>query len=107
MKRTDEIKENRLWNLRRLVEAAGGINAAARITGRHNSQLTDLCGPNPKRSIGDRVAAAIETAFNLPPGALDHPPPKETKAGNPFISRIAATLANVPDEDKDFVLSIA
>lgn len=106
MRRSDEVKEFRLWNLRQLVDAAGGVNAAARILGRHNSQVTDLCGPHPKRAIGDRVAAAIETAFKLQPGALDHPPPKETNNGNPIMSQIASTLAHMSDEEKDFVLAI-
>ncbi len=106
-KSRDQIRENRLWNMRQLVRSCGGVNAAARILKRDNSYVTAIAGPNPTRSIGDRAATTIETAFGLPSGALDFNPPEETKREDPLIAQICATLANAPDADKEFVLHMS
>jgi len=103
----NDTQNNRLWNFRQIVSAAGGVNEAARIMGKKNSQITALSGPNPNRNIGDKIAARIETAFGLMPGSLDMPPPKESYATDRFLSRIAATLANASDADKEFVLHMS
>lgn len=63
------IQENRLWNLRQLIKAAGGTNAAAEKLARSPSYLTGIAGPQPQRTIGDRIATHIETAVR-PPVAL-------------------------------------
>ncbi|MFA7290929.1 MAG: hypothetical protein WC023_01650 [Rhodocyclaceae bacterium] len=101
------LQANRLWNLRQLVRAAGGINAAAEVLQRHNSYITSIAGPNPSRNIGDKMAQTIETAFGLPPGSLDKEPPAQSRGDDPYLSAIAATLANVADADKEFVLAFS
>lgn len=104
---SDEIYQNRLWNLRQIVKAAGGTNALAKITGRKNSQISDLAGPNPQRNIGSKLSASLETELGLAPGSLDIPPPKEAKVSDPYLSQIVATLAHTSDDDKQFVLAMA
>lgn len=103
----DQIRENRLWNMRQIVRSCGGVNAAARILKRDNAYITAIAGPNPTRSIGDRITPVIEEAFGLQPGALDLPAPEETKRDDPLIGQICATLANASEADKEFVLHIA
>lgn len=103
----DQIRENRLWNMRQLVRSSGGVNAAARIMKRDNSYITAIAGPNPTRSIGDRAAGTIEAAFGLASGALDFNPPEETKREDPLIAQICATLSNASDVDKEFVLHMS
>lgn len=73
----DEIRQNRLWQMRRLVKLAGGVNAAAEKLGRSPAYVTAIAGPNPQRNIGDKMAAVIEEAFGLQPGDLDQPPPEQ------------------------------
>lgn len=101
------IQENRLWHFRQIIETVGGVNEAARIMDKKNSYITAISGPNPNRSIGDRTAATIERAFGLAPGALDAPPPKETRNPDTYLARITSTLANASDTDKEFVLNVA
>lgn len=103
---TDRILENRLWNFRQLVKAANGNNAAAEILGVRGPYITQIAGPHPKRTIGDRMAARIENAFGLPHRALDMDPPPEANVKDPFISEIVATLSHVDDADKEFVLGM-
>lgn len=100
-------QENRLWNLRQLIKAAGGTNAAAEKLARSPSFLTGIAGPKPQRTIGDRIATHIETVFGLPPGSLDNDPPKESKTDDPFLAQISATLAMCNDNDKAFVLAMS
>ena len=97
---SDEIYQNRLWNLRQIVKAAGGTNALAKITGRKNSQISDLAGPNPQRNIGSKLSASLETELGLAPGRLDIPPPKEAKVSDPYLSQIVATLAHTMIESQ-------
>jgi hypothetical protein len=102
------VQENRRWHLRQIMKAVGGNNAvAAKLDGVSTSYITIVAGPTPSRNIGDRTAAKIEKAFNLPPGSLDLPPPEETKDADPYLAQISATLANVGDSHKELVLSIA
>lgn len=102
----DRILENRLWNFRQLVKAAKGNNAAAEILGVRGPYITQIAGPKPTRTIGDRMAARIESAFGLEPGALDMDPPAEANAQDPFIAEIVATLSHVDQADKEFVLGM-
>ena len=102
------VQENRRWHLRQIMRAVGGNNAvAALLNGVSTSYITIVAGPSPTRNIGDKVAAKIEAAFGLAPGALDLPPPEEPTGADPYISEISATLANVDDPDKEFVLAVA
>lgn len=100
-------QHNRLWNFRQVVKAVGGVNEAARIMGKKNSYITAISGPNPNRSIGDRMCVTIENAFGLKPGSLDLPPPKEAGNDDAYLSSISATLANANQADKEFVLAFA
>lgn len=103
----EEIQKNRLWNFRQIIRNVDGTNEAARLMGKKNSYITQIAGPNPKRNIGDRMATMIETAFGLPPGSLDTPPPKQSGNEDAYLSKICATLANAPDADKEFVLAMS
>jgi hypothetical protein len=102
----DRIQQNRLWNFRQVVKAAGGNNAAADILKVRSSYMTQIVGPNPKRSIGDRMAEKIEAKFGLPSGTLDRDIPKQSSNGDPFIAEIVATLSHVSPADKEFVLGM-
>lgn len=102
----DEIRQNRLWQMRRLVKLAGGVNAAAEKLGRSPAYVTAIAGPNPQRNIGDKMAAVIEEAFGLQPGDLDQPPPEQISNKDPLIDQIVGILSGTSDEDKEFVLSI-
>lgn len=103
----EDVQENRLWNFRQIINAAGGTNEAARIMDKHNSYITQIAGPKPQRNIGNRMATMIETAFGLPPGSLDAAPPKQASNEDEYIAQICATLANAPSADKEFVLAVA
>lgn len=104
---SDHIKENRLWNFRQIVKACGGTNAAASILGVRSSYMTQIVGPNPTRTIGDKMALKIEQKFGLPPDALDADVPKHAHGNDPFISEIIATLSHVSPADKEFVLGMS
>lgn len=103
----DIIKGYRLWNFRQLVKSVGGNKQAANRLDKFPSYITQIAGPNPERDIGDKIAAEIEAAFNLPPGSLDNPPPKEAKDKDEFVSKIASVLAFNSKEDREMVLEIA
>lgn len=109
MKPRSKIQEHRVWHLRALVRSAGGVNAAARKLDRQNTYVTQMLSddPNTKRNIGSKMAAHIESCFGLAPGSLDQPPPVETKASDPYLSRIAGFLATAPDDDKELVMALA
>jgi len=102
-----DIQEYRLWNFRQIINSVGGTNEAARLMGKKNSYITQIAGPNPSRSIGRRMVAIIETTFSLPPGALDAPPPKESRGEDKHMAELSSVLANTRNEDRDLVIEIA
>lgn len=102
-----DIQQNRLWNFRQLVRTCGGVNEAARILSKKNSYITAIAGLTPVRAIGDKVAAQIEAGFGLAPGALDAPPPHQSRVNDQYLAQISSTLANASDDDKAFVLHMA
>lgn len=104
---TKSSHQTRLWNFRNLVAAANGTNAAAEILGVRPSYITQIAGPKPMRTIGDRMASKIETKFGLAPGALDIEPPDESRNSDPFISEIVATMSHVTQADKEFILGMS
>lgn len=60
-------------NLRRLIEACGGWEAASKLTGKAVAklhQLADLDHPW-HQSIGDKMARELENVLHLGAGALD------------------------------------
>lgn len=102
------IHENRRWNFRQLIRSAGGNNAVAALMNVSTSYIVIVAGPTPTRNIGPKMAAKIEARFGLNPGALDVPPPVEAmNTQDHYLSSIAATLANAPDDDKELVLSFS
>ena len=105
----NEINYNRVrhWNFRQVVNACGGVNEAARLLKKTNSNVSQYYVDPPKRSIGDKFAGQIEAAFGLSPGAIDKPIPPEAKAKDEYLAQISATLANASDDDKAFVLQMA
>jgi len=107
MKATEAVHDNRLWHTRKLVQLVGGTNEAARRLGKKNAYITSIAGPNPTRTIGDKVAAQIEKSFNLAPGSLDRLPPSEAHGGDLLIREVAATLVHATERDKRAVLFLA
>lgn len=102
-----DSQQNRLWNFRQIVNSVGGTNEAARIMGKKNSYITQIAGPNPVRSIGNRMANTIEKSFALEPGALDLPPPKEIHGDDKHMAELSSVLANASKEDREIVIEIA
>lgn len=104
---SDETQQYRLWNFRQIVNSVGGTNEAARIMGKKNSYITQIAGPNPSRAIGNRMVATIEKSFSLESGALDAPPPRETRGDDKHMAELSSVLANTSKEDKEIVIEIA
>lgn len=102
-----QAQRNRLWNFRQIIKSSGGTNVVARLMGKKNAQITQCGGPNPTRSIGNRMAADIERAFSLEPGSLDAPPPPEAMNKDVLLGEICSALANSSDEDRELVLELA
>jgi len=102
-----DIQQNRLWNFRQIVNSVGGTNEAARIMGKKNSYITQIAGPNPSRSIGNRMVATIEKSFALDPGALDLAPPIEARGEDKHMAELSSVLANASKEDREIVIEIA
>lgn len=85
-----DIQQNRLWNFRQIVNSVGGTS-----------------GPNPSRSIGNRMVATIEKSFALEPGALDLAPPIEARGEDKHMAELSSVLANASKEDREIVIEIA
>ncbi|MBS0359617.1 MAG: S24 family peptidase [Proteobacteria bacterium] len=65
------VKDIRRSNMRALCKSVGGIRAMAKVTGKSQSQMSQLIGINPTKNIGDRIAATVEKVFKKPSGWLD------------------------------------
>ena len=100
-------QENRLANFRQIIKSVGGTNEAARIMDKKNSYITQIAGPNPKRSIGDKTAETIEAAFRLAPGTLDMPPPEEVRGGDTHMAELASVMVNTGSDDREIIIEIA
>ena len=100
-------QEHRLANFRQIIKSVGGTNEAARIMDKKNSYITQIAGPNPKRSIGDQMAATIEQSFKLSPGALDMPPPDEVRGDDKHMAELASVLVNTGADDREIIIEIA
>ena len=107
MATNEKIQENRVWNFRQIINSVHGTNEAARIMDKKNSYITQIAGPNPVRNIGNKMAAQIEVAFGLAPGALDLDPPNETRDNDPYIAELSSVLTNASKDDKDMLVKIA
>lgn len=104
MKDKQAIYQNRVRNMQNIMRALGGPNATAEAIGRNVSQLTDTCGPNPKRNIGDKLAGDLERQLGLAPGALDAEPPAEVFSHDDLIARAASAMTLLSADDKELVL---
>ena len=100
-------KDNRLWQMRRLVKLCGGTNLAAELVLRSPAYVTAIAGPSPQRAIGDKSAAHIERSFGLRPGELDDPPPIQFSGENSLIDQVVEILAKASEKDKELVFNIA
>ncbi len=105
----NEINYNpiRHWNFRQVVNACGGVNEAARILKKTNSNVSQYYVMPPKRSIGDRFAAQIESTFGLKPGDLDLPPPPEAQAEDALLAELSSVMVNTSPDDKKIMIGIA
>lgn len=60
-------------NLRRIVDAVGGWEQAARMSGKSVAKLHQVCNLDHPwhQTIGDKLARELEQNLRLRPGALD------------------------------------
>lgn len=60
-------------NMRRIVDALGGYQAASRATGKSVAKLNQICNPDHPwhQTIGDKLARELEQVLRLPVGSLD------------------------------------
>ena len=65
------IKDIRFSNARLLAEQVGSQKAIVEITGRQQSQISQIMGKTPTKPIGNAVARALEQAFKKPRGWMD------------------------------------
>lgn len=71
---TDPIYDIRLQNLRDLVRQWDGSTRLAKRLGYSNaSYIVQLAGPNPRRTVSEKVARDMEEKLRLPPRWLDEP----------------------------------
>lgn len=77
------LQSIRRENLRALAKSIGGVSQLAGRLDKSQSQMSHLIGQHPIKNIGDKIAAEVESAFNKPPGWLDHP---HELVGKTFIS---------------------
>ena len=68
-----ELHMIRLDNARQISEASGGQVNVVEILGKTQTQVSQLIGKNPKKTIGNRIARDFEQAFNLPHLWMDSP----------------------------------
>ena len=69
---TNPVFAIRLANLRHLIRTWDGPSTLGKRLGHANgSFLVQLAGPNPRRSISEKVARSIEQALGLAPRWLD------------------------------------
>lgn len=67
----ENLRKLRVANLRILKDKAGSWLEFSRQTGHTESFLCHICGPNPRRDVGEKLARGIELALKLPSGWLD------------------------------------
>lgn len=91
----DALRNIRIENLKRLLEAGGGsITRLAKRAGKSPQQLSDML--RGQKSFGDAVARSIEEALAIPTGYLDNPNPEEVPVEPPrFTMRKIPLYATV------------
>lgn len=100
-----EIKLNRYWNFRGIVETSKN-NKVADMLGKTAPYVSAIAGPKPNRAIGDEIAGQIERAFHLPPGSLDAKPDRRTTNEDPLIGEVARIMSVSTDMDRQLILSV-
>jgi len=71
---SDPIYDIRLQNLRLLIQQWEGATTLAKKLGHANaSYLVQLAGPNPRRTVSEKVARDLEEKLRLPPRWMDEP----------------------------------
>jgi phage repressor protein C with HTH and peptisase S24 domain len=69
-----EISDIRRDNLRRLIEVMGGATALAlKLKYANGTYLSQIAGPKPTRTLGEKAARHIEKTLILPPQWMDTP----------------------------------
>lgn len=66
-----DIRRLRVENLLRLIEHFGSAAELARKLAVTSAYITQLCGPNPIRDIGEAAARDMERKLDLKSGWLD------------------------------------
>ena len=66
-----DIQKIRRHNAHLLAEQYKTLSAFAELIGRSPTQVSRFMGKSPTRSIGNKIARQIESAFNKPHGWLD------------------------------------
>lgn len=85
--------QTRVDNLRRLIDALGGVGAVSQKLGRAGSSyLSQLVGPNPSRNIGERAARKIEADLGLPEMWLDVPNADLVRLGDTPAASVGAAV---------------
>lgn len=69
MKTNNEI---RVDNMRALQLEAGSQKKMVEITGMSQSLISQYCGDEPSKAIGDKVARRLEEKFKKETGWMDH-----------------------------------
>lgn len=67
----ETLRQTRIENVRLLADAAGSWVQLSKVTGRSESFLVAIAGPNPRRNIGEVLARDIERRLTLQTGWLD------------------------------------
>jgi hypothetical protein len=67
----EKVRLLRVKNLRALQDFYGSTAELSRRIGKAPSFVTSLCGPNPRRDVGEVLARDIEQLLHLSSGWLD------------------------------------
>jgi len=73
MKSSIPAEEVRVWNMRFLAEELGGVSKFAEKLERSQSQISQLIGKNPNKTVERRLARIVEQKCRRPSGWLDAP----------------------------------
>ena len=71
----EQVLKLRVKNLRRIMELYPTQAAFARAVGHDESFISSIVGPNPRRTIGEKLARSLEHELSLETGWLDHVQP--------------------------------
>jgi len=98
-----DIKQIRRDNMLALI-GKGTKAAFARKVGTDPAYISQILSTKTKADIGNELARAIEGAYELPYGWMDHEHQKEAYQG--AVADFEWTFNNVNDKGKDFLLKI-